>query len=74
MCGFLRVKTPFSFVICLIGLPQTLWKRRDTVSVQVLRLVAEEVDEIHLEIFPVIELLLAQIVGKRTEQMVELGS
>ena len=43
-------------------------------SVQILRLVAEEVDEIHLEIVLVIELLLGQIVGKRTEQMVELDS
>ncbi len=44
-------------------------KRKDSAFVKVLGLLTEEVDEVHFEVFLVVELFLAQMIRKKMEQM-----
>ena len=68
----LNIKLVFNDIcsVTIYNLSPTLWQRRDSASVKVLRLLAEEVSQIHFEAAFIIELFLTQVIGERSKQMI----
>ena len=67
-----RVQLAFNYVCTttIYDLLATLWQGQDPAFVEVLRLLTEEFDDFHFDVVLVGELFLAQMVRKRTKQMV----
>ena len=67
----LNIKLVFNdiYSVAIYNLSTTLWQRKDSAFVKVLRFLAEEVSQIHFETAFIIELFLTQVIGERSKQM-----
>jgi hypothetical protein len=71
---FLTAKIQLSFnnvcSIAIYDLSPTLWKGKNPSLIELLGLLAKEVTEVHFEVVLFVNFFSAQVIGKRTKQVV----